>query len=348
MKRLFLILIVATSSLASAQTDDLKALVREGIILHDSGRYEEALLKYNEALQLNPNSSLVNYEMALTYFTMKKYEEALKFAEITIAQKDDNELGGIIIKGSALDDMGNVKQSVEFYKKALQRYPNAYLLLYNYAVSCGRMNLVAEAEQALIRAISNNVGHPGSHLQLAYLKQDQAQRIRAMLGLYFFLMLENKTERAREAYENLTALFYRGVSRDQDNPKNITVNVAMPGKDGSGMPDFSLALIAAASMEKHKDKNDVERFAADTHSFFQIIGELNQNKGKKKSKKSKKDAFDLWNDYYADFFYNLSQAGFTEAFCYHISLASGNEIPRAWVEANPDKVELFYLWLQNQ
>jgi tetratricopeptide (TPR) repeat protein len=348
MSRILRFLFIVANSYAYAQSEDIKAIVREGIILHDSGRYGDALLKYKEALQLDPASSLVNYEIALTYYTLKNYEEAIKFAEDAIAQKDDNELGGIIIKGSALDDRGDVKESVDFYKKALQRYPNAYLLLYNYAVSCGRINLVAEAEQALIRGISNNVGHPGSHLKLAYLKQDNDGRIQAMLGLYFFLMLENNTERAREAYENLTSLFYRGVSRDADNPKNITVNIGMPGKDGSGMSELSLSLIAASSLEKHKDKNEFERLAADTHSFFQIVGELNQNKAKKKSKKSKKDDFDLWHDYYADFFYNVSQAGLTEAFCYHISLASGNETPKTWVELNPDKVELFYLWLQNQ
>lgn len=334
-----------------AQSDALKNIVREGIALHDAHKYEEAIARYQEALTLDSVSSLVHYEMALTYYHMKQYEKAIFHAKVAIDQKDDIALSGIIVMGSALDDTGRTKESVELYKKALEKYPNEYLLLFNYAISSLRLNQRDEAERALIKGASINLGHASSHLRLGYIQKDKGDRIRSLLCLYFFLMLEHDTERAADAYSQLTELFYKGVKRDHENPNNIIVNLSSDASGGFGSSELMLSMIAATSLEKNKDKNEFERFAADTQSFFQILGELKENESKKKKGKKKgkepTPSADLWN-YYVEFFYELSKAGFTEVLCYRAAVASNHEIPAKWVEANQEKIELFYLWLRNQ
>jgi hypothetical protein len=148
----------------------------------------------------------------------------------------------------------------------------------------------------------------------------------------------------------LVNLFYKGVKRDAENPNNITINLSANEKGGFDSGELMLSVIAAASLDKHKDKNEFERFAADTQSFFQILGELKEKESKKKKSKKKgkeQQSPDLWN-YYTDFFYELSKAGFTEVLCYHAGVASKNEIPVKWMEANQEKMELFQVWLRNQ
>lgn len=343
------LLLFSFSSLA--QSDAVKDIVREGIALHDAHNYEDAIAKYQEALKLDSASSLVHYEMALTYYHMKEYEKVIFHAKTAIDQNDNITLSAIIVMGSALDDSGRTRESVELYKEALEKYPNEYLLLFNYAISSLRLNQRDEAEQALIRGISVNLGHASSHLRLGYIQKEKGDRIKALLSLYFFMMLENNTERAAEAYSQLVNLFYKGVKRDAENPNNITINLSANDKGGFDSGELMLSVIAAASLDKHKDKNEFERFAADTHSFFQILGELKEKESKKKKNKKKDkeqaQSADLWN-YYVDFFYELGKAGFTEVLCYQAAVASKNEIPIKWVEANQEKIELFQVWVQNQ
>lgn len=340
------------SLVSFAQSDAVKDIVREGIALHDAHKYEEAIAKYQEAFAMDSTSSLVHYEMALTYYHMKQFEKTIFHAKVVIDQKDDLALSGIIVMGSALDDIGRTKESVALYKEALEKYPNEYLLLFNYAISNLRLNQTDEAERALIKGVSHNLGHASSHLRLGYIQKDKGSRIQSMLCLYFFLMLEHDTQRAAEAYSQLTELFYKGVKRDSENPNNIIVNLSADGSGGFDSSELMLSMIAASSLDKHKGKNDFERFAADTQSFFQILGELKENESKKKKRgkkqeKEQSESADLWN-YYINFFYELSKAGFTEVLCYRAALATQNEIPTNWVEANQEKTELFHVWLQNQ
>src|SRR5690606_10583198 len=114
--------------------------------LHDAHKYEEAIAKYQEAFAMDSTSSLVHYEMALTYYHMKQFEKTIFHAKVVIDQKDDLALSGIIVMGSALDDIGRTKESVALYKEALEKYPNEYLLLFNYAISNLRLNQTDEAE----------------------------------------------------------------------------------------------------------------------------------------------------------------------------------------------------------
>src|SRR5690606_32581414 len=102
-----------------AQSDAVKNIVREGIALHDAHNYEEAIAKYQEALKLDSASSLVHYEMSLTYYLMKEYEKVIFHAKTAIDQNNDIALSAIIVMGSGLDDSGRTHESVDLYKEAL-------------------------------------------------------------------------------------------------------------------------------------------------------------------------------------------------------------------------------------
>ena len=56
-KFLFILIIIGLTNRHSfAQTDDSKALVRQGVELNDAGKYNEAIEKYTEALKADPNN----------------------------------------------------------------------------------------------------------------------------------------------------------------------------------------------------------------------------------------------------------------------------------------------------
>jgi tetratricopeptide (TPR) repeat protein len=201
--------IVLVTQVVKAQEDRLRSIVKEGIDLHDKQDYRGALSKYCQALLLDRESPLVHYEIACSYSAMKMYDSAIWHSDKVIASTNEAlALQAMILKGAAIDDKGNPQEAVDYYQHVLIKYPEHYLLLYNYAVSCARLGLTDESEDALTKALRNRISHPSSNLKLAYLKAGKGEKVSAIFGLYFFLLLENNTERSAEALEALFAALY--------------------------------------------------------------------------------------------------------------------------------------------
>jgi len=45
----------------------LESLVEVGIKYHDNGEFEKAIVTYKQALKIDPKSTLVNYEISMSY-----------------------------------------------------------------------------------------------------------------------------------------------------------------------------------------------------------------------------------------------------------------------------------------
>lgn len=283
---LFLLGLIAFSS--SAQNAD--SLYNEGVKLHDSGEYLRAVEKYQQALLLVPNSGNLYYEIAFSYHSLKDYKNALINADkaLEFATGDTKRLAGIV-KGSVLDDMGDPEASIEFYSKILNDYPNDYLLLYNYGLSCAHAGKRKDAEEALIKAIDAKPSHPSSNLQLAYWKRDDGENVRAVLGVYFFLLTENKSQRAKVALSKLKTWISGDVKKDDGKPTTITVTLPAEGKKDEQMSaaELFLSLLPMTSNEINKAKKakgdtlsetPEQNFISQTEKFFSMMGDLSEKR----------------------------------------------------------------------
>ena len=65
------------SATFSQDQPDAKSLVKQGVALHDAGKYDEALAKYSEALKLDSAYQSAYYEMSYTLFSTGKGHDAL-------------------------------------------------------------------------------------------------------------------------------------------------------------------------------------------------------------------------------------------------------------------------------
>lgn len=64
--------------LTQADQSDANVMINEGCILFKEGKYEEARLKFQEALGRGQYSSELAYNIALCYYKMKQLAPSLK------------------------------------------------------------------------------------------------------------------------------------------------------------------------------------------------------------------------------------------------------------------------------
>ena len=72
------------------QESKIKELIQEGVALHDEGKYEQAIEKYQEALKLNPSCVQATYEISLSYLAMQDFENASIFSTTVINTQDEH------------------------------------------------------------------------------------------------------------------------------------------------------------------------------------------------------------------------------------------------------------------
>lgn len=331
----------------------VESLVKEGIAYHDQGEFNKAIEKYKEALLISPVSWSVHYELAYSYHALKEYDNAIASADQAIKYSNgQDKLYPYIIKGSALDDMGKTGESVKFYKMALQEFPEEYLLLYNYAVSCSRSGNLSNAEAALLKGLSFNSTHPSSHLQLAMIKLDHNQKVFGALGMYFFLMIENNTERSKVQVRRLKELMYG--SKEQVNSKTILLTMPNDNDAQTASAELFFSILGMASNEIDKTtsgdsvRSEQRKFVDDTGKLFTTLKELSEKRRPPSGKKKKVGRENFWWDFYVPFFSALHDSGHTEAFCYHIMQSSGDAEVLDWLNLNKEKLEFFYLWVNRK
>ncbi len=329
-KLALLFLLLSSSLIAFGQDSDFDKLVNEGIAFHDKGEYENAINSYQKALSIDPNSSLANYEISFSYISAKDYKNAEKYSKKVIKLKGDNIANAVITYGNALDLQGKTKQAIKVYEKAFDDF-DYYLLYYNHAIACFNSGNLDKAYHSAIKAITNNSSHASSHLILSKIMEKQGDRIKAMLPLYFFLLIEPNSSRSAVEYPKLRNYIDYGVNKKANND----INVSVPTNDDPnfGAAEMMLSLSKASnSLEENKGKNELTLFAENSNGLFSILGEL------------KKENSGFWWDFYVPFYYDLANENLTEAFSYYISLSQGNEVNK-WFDENDEEFQRFKEWM---
>lgn len=325
-----LLLLLFTVVSAFGQDTRVQQLIEQGVAKHDSGKYREAIALYQQALQLNPQSSVANYEISYSCMMVGDYRNAMKYSRKVIKLNDDSQLSGYIAYGSILDMMGKTNKSIKVYEKAMKKY-DYYLLYYNHAVSCLVSGKLDKAYASAIKAIQDNPSHGSSHLILSKIMAQKGERVKAMLPLYFFLLLEPDTPRATTAYKNLQKYMAQGVSEHPG--KKVVVSVPIVGGSDFDGAEMLLSLAKTTqTLEKNGEETELEHFAEINEQLFKGLGELKQQQS------------GFWWDFYVTFFSEMADKGLTEAYSYYISQSQGTEATE-WFDWNEEDYERFKIWV---
>ncbi|SDL70501.1 hypothetical protein SAMN04488034_10973 [Salinimicrobium catena] len=160
----------------------------------------------------------------------------------------------------------------------------------------------------------------------------KGERIKAMLPLYYFLLLEPNSERSVTEYERLKSYMDLGVERT--SPTNINVSLDLSADSDFGAAEMMLSLNKAAStIPENEDKSELERFTETNRSVFGILGDMKgDNKG-------------FWWEFYVPMFADFAEADLVEPFSYYISTSQGEEAA-TWLAENEEDFNRFQKWFE--
>ena len=338
LKKFSIILVLFLFTLNLFGQTKIDSLVQQGVSFHDEGQYDKAIEIYKQALAIDPNSALANYEISFSYMAAGNYENSIIHSDKVISLNKDYVLQAYLTKGSSLDYLGRTKESVKLFEKGLRKFGDNYLLYYNLGYDYYRIKDYEKAEEAFVKAIKINPAHSSSHFILARLMADQNKNIQSLLCLNYFLLLEPNTSRSKTAFQLLEKQFGGNVEKDKEKPNQINILVGTDQKDSEFAPaDLMISVMQAANFtEENKGKTEAQLFIENTKSFFNILGELKKDKYK-----------GLWWDFYVPFFNNLANSDHLDTFCYYISQSSKDKSTE-WLNNNNPKIVMFDLWLKGK
>lgn len=321
------------------------SLVAEGVRLHDEGKYREALARFEQAVELDEKNGNALYETGNTYFTIEDYKQAVKYADKTIKNNRAAVPEAYMLKGNALDMLGKPDKAVDVYEEGIKRGYKSHLLHFNLGVTLLRQKKYEEAAPQFIQTLKMEPGYVSAHYMLGYCNAEQSRKVKTLLPLYYFLLLENEGRRAEVALNFIKRTMTGGVERT--NKQVFTINMdARTMDDEFGATDMSLSMIPIAREMSAKALKDSLGVAMPEQAFSQQLTRYNESLFRILGETKERPADTFWWDTYADFFVEMQQKGHTEAFTNYILMHSSDKTALEWLIANKPKLEAFSDWIK--
>lgn len=342
MKYLWLLIFVPIISL-SQNKEKAEIKVNEGIELHDEGKYNDALNKYEEALSLDKNNLFALSEKAMTLEASKKYDEAIETCKLAINTHRKEDVKTVYVTyGNSLDHSKKGKLALKIYDEGLKKYPNYYQLHFNKGISLINDKQTEKALESFQNSVKLNPKHPGSFNALAALNQNK--RIISILSSLRYLVIDNKSPRAKGNLESVINLMNQGVSQKDDNSITLALNPEIVDQAGSkkkginnfSMVDMVLSMSAALDFdEKNKNKTKCQKFIDKLDSIMATM---------KESQKGQKGFY--W-EFLAPYFIEMAQQKLLEPFAYITFLPQQSDDVMKYHKENSKEIERFYKWSEN-
>jgi tetratricopeptide (TPR) repeat protein len=133
-------------------SEDIAAELEQGNSLFDEKKYPEAMKKFEATLAKNPDLFIVNKNIGNCYFAMEKYEEAVASYE-KIIEKQPDSYEAMILIGNAYNNAKNNEKAMAWYGRVPQAEIRDIDTLYNIGVNLYNAGKNQEAAGYFRRAV---------------------------------------------------------------------------------------------------------------------------------------------------------------------------------------------------
>jgi uncharacterized protein len=301
--------------------------VNEGIGFHDKGEYNNAISSYQKVSKCDPNYAMVCYELALTYYYIDRYEEALAKCREAISLSYDKAIVYSLM-GSILDDTGKENESIELLTVALKKWPYNQNILYNLAVSYLNTGRPLQAEEILIKSVLINPYHTRTHLGLAKANYMMGRITQSYLA-YNMVLLLNPSVNNIAAYED-----------------------AISGKLKLNIQEYKYPYPKNFNSEKWDDIKGLLQSELAFSKDFDYDYEYNYTSARQSLMLFRKITFEpsdtsIYNRLYTRLFVGINKEVGFETYLNYILKNIKNDNVVKWSDNNKDKVDSLVNWVQS-
>jgi tetratricopeptide (TPR) repeat protein len=331
---------------ASASTPAEDAAIEEGARLHDQGKYNEAIAKYEEILKLSPNNMTALYELAYSFAENKEFEKSL--AAATRGTEYSSPLLPLFydLIGSAFDSLGDPQKAIETYRKGIQIVPDAAMLHYNMGVTyLESLKNPDEARRAFEKAAAIDPKEPAFQLMLGQVLQTSGYKTPALFAFSTYLILEPTGPRSLSAYGFWRAILRGGLETRQPgspdtmmrNPATATAATPASKTDEGDFADFEKAITLSQQTVIADMDNGAEELPA-------LLAHVNRLFALLATRSPERDRGTFAAARYLPFFLELKEKNYVEPFVYWVIQRAPVGGVREWITANQTRVREFVTW----
>ena len=361
---LLAILFVQVSAQVADSTLNVQDLIIKGVELYDAKEYRQAIETYKEALEIDPNSMIATYELALSYLAIKDYDNASKFSTEVINSKEEKLLTGAYgVKGEALAETGKVDEAIVLLESALREIGSDYYLHFNLALNYFNKSDWDKTLLHAENALNLDKFQSGPYLLSAYALSNKKIWVQSILAFQFFLLNEPGTYRSKIAFEEMLQVMHIKQTTEEPaersfiqkqlerhaNNKEVTENTKTPPPLDT-FQGINRKLVYTAienTLDSLKVSTEIDSIAGDstknvdyksfkevTRTIFSVLSEENDgtNNGL------------IWN-YQIPVISMILESPYFETYCRYISAAYFPESLKWW-EENQELAEKFARWLE--
>jgi len=331
---------------ATASTAAETATIEAGIKLHDAGKFDDAIAKYEEVLKLSPANMTALYELAYSFAANKEYEKSL--AAATRGAEYQSELLPLFydLIGGAYDSMGEAQKAIEAYRRGIQIVPDASMLYYNMGVTyLESLKNADEARRALEKAVALEPKQPDFHLMLGQVFQSNGYATPALLAFSTYLVLDPTGPRALSAYSFWRAILRGGLETGLG--PSSAAGRTVPSADAKSVKvdegDFS-EFEAAIARSQQTVIAEMDRGSDELPSF---LAHMNRVIAALTERPSDKDRSTFVGTYYLPFFAELKAKNLVEPFVYWVLQRAPVLGAREWITTHQTEMREFAAWSRN-
>ncbi len=354
-KAILLITLLIGSSfllLSYGQNANAEDLIHEGVDLHDEGKFEEAIQKYNEALALDPQSVQATYELSLSYLALQDYQNASKYSTTVINSGNKQLLSGAYaVKSEALAGLDKVDEAISLLQEGLVKNGDEYLLHFNLALNYYNKEDIERTLDHVKKAIDLDKSHSGAFLLYAHALKDKGLWVQSILSYQMFLLIEPDSKRSKNAFEEMLQTMCIKTVEEPVQSSFIRQQMMRNKPDTQSQQDKIPPLgikeglnrdIVYQSITSTLDSLKKTPVEEDEYTLFKTVNKEIMKVLVSESVGIKEGVF--WT-FYIPFFSHIAESEYYDTFCRYISVSYFPE-SLEWWQQNPSEAVDFVIWFE--
>lgn len=318
------LLVSVCASVSAQSTARQDSLINMGRVWRDANNYVMAIDQF-----LRAGGDEAEYEVALTHYTMGKIAMAISECKAIVQRDNAFSIDAEVLIGLCRERQGYERVAKRIYRRMTEK--GSAMAAYYYARMMQRKGRLDEAEEMAQKSILIDNCIPEVHFLLSTIMAQKCERYKAMMPLYFFLIVNNDENNQRLAYSNLIRLWRRSAST-----MNILKKDLKKDEMTIRIENYIESIATSDSIANLDGREQIEALLKNTDGLINFL--LNETENN----------LDFWQVVYADFFVKLAPRNFIKPYVYYISDASHHAAVLEYVAQDEFLFNEFRLWMSAQ